>query len=75
MYLKESYVPDCLKVSLVVPVFKNVGEKSTAKNYHPVSLPLYINDLSMMLFVILLSMLMIVPATLNEIRHLICSNN
>ena len=22
----------------MVPVFKNVGEKSTAKNYHPVSL-------------------------------------
>ena len=28
----------CWKVSLVVPVFKNVGERSTAKNYHPVSL-------------------------------------
>ena len=26
------------KVSLVVPVFKNVGERSTAKKYHPVSL-------------------------------------
>ena len=25
-------------VSLVVPVFKNVGERSTAKNYRPVSL-------------------------------------
>ena len=22
---------------MVVPVFKNVGERSTAKNYHPVS--------------------------------------
>ena len=22
----------------MVPVFKNVGERSTAKNYHPVSL-------------------------------------
>ena len=30
--------PDCWKVSSVVPVFKNVGEKSTAKNYDPVSL-------------------------------------
>ena len=30
--------PDCWKVSSVVPVFKNVGEKSTAKNYCPVSL-------------------------------------
>ena len=35
--LKESCFPDCLKVSLVVPVFKNVGERSTAKNYCPVS--------------------------------------
>ena len=38
MCLKESCFPDCWKVSLVVPVFKNVGEKSTAKNYHLVSL-------------------------------------
>ena len=37
-YLKESLFPDCQRVSLVVPVFKNVGERSTAKNYHPVSL-------------------------------------
>ena len=29
---------DCWKVSLVVPVFKNVGERSTAKNYCPASL-------------------------------------
>ena len=29
---------DCWKVSLVVPVFKNVGGRSTAKNYRPVSL-------------------------------------
>ena len=36
--MKESYFPDCWKVSLVVPVFKNVGERSTAKNYHSVSL-------------------------------------
>ena len=35
---KESCLPDCWKVSLVVPVFKNVGERSIAKNYHPVSL-------------------------------------
>ena len=38
MCLKESYFPDCWKVSSVVPVFKNVGERSTAKNYRPVSL-------------------------------------
>ena len=36
--LKESYFPDCWKVLSVAPVFKNVGERSTAKNYHPVSL-------------------------------------
>ena len=36
--LKESYFPDCWKVSLVVHVFENVGERSTAKNYRPVSL-------------------------------------
>ena len=29
--LKESCFPDCWKVSLVVPVFKNVGERTTAK--------------------------------------------
>ena len=36
--LKESCFVDCWKVSSVVPVFKNVGEGSTAKSYHPVSL-------------------------------------
>ena len=36
--LKESCFPDCWKVSSVVPVFKNVGESSTAKNYRPASL-------------------------------------
>ena len=36
--LKESCFPDCWKVSSVVPVFKNVGERSRAKNYRPVSL-------------------------------------
>ena len=36
MYLKESCFPDCWKVSLVVPVFKNVGENFTARNYCPV---------------------------------------
>ena len=37
MCLKESCFPDFWKVSLVVPVFKNVGERSTAKNSYPVS--------------------------------------
>ena len=36
--IKESFFPDCWKVSSVVPVFKNFGERSTAKNYHSVSL-------------------------------------
>ena len=38
MSLKESCFPDCWKISLVVPVFKNFGERCTAKNYYPVSL-------------------------------------
>ena len=36
--LSYIHFPDCWKVSSVDPVFKNVGERSTAKNYHPVSL-------------------------------------
>ena len=36
--LKESCFPECWKVSSVIPVFKNVGEWSTVKNYHSVSL-------------------------------------
>ena len=36
--LKESCFPDCWKFSSVVSVFKNVGKRSTAKNYRPVSL-------------------------------------
>ena len=38
MCLEESCFSDCWKVSSVVPVFKNVGERSTARNYRPVSL-------------------------------------
>ena len=38
MCLKEPCFPDCWKVLSVVPAFKNVGERSTAKNYRPVSL-------------------------------------
>ena len=37
-HLKESCFPDCWKVSWLVPVFQNVGERSTAKNYCFVSL-------------------------------------
>ena len=36
--LKESCFPDWWKVSSAVPIFENVGERSTAKSYHPVSL-------------------------------------
>ena len=36
--LKESCFPDCWKVSSVVPVFNNVEERSTGKQYRPVSL-------------------------------------
>ena len=36
--LKEPFFQDCWKVSSVVPVFKNVGETCTDKNYRPVSL-------------------------------------
>ena len=36
--LKESCFPDCWKVSSVAPVFKNVGERSAAKNYCSASL-------------------------------------
>ena len=35
--LKGSCFPDCWKVSSVVPLFKNFGERSTSKNYPPVS--------------------------------------
>ena len=40
--LKESCFPDCWKVTLVARVFKNVGERSTAKNYHRVSFFLWL---------------------------------
>ena len=36
--LKESCFPNSWKVPLLVPVFKNVGERSTAINHLPVSL-------------------------------------
>ena len=42
--LKESCFADYWKVSLVVPVFKNVGERSTAKNYLTVSFLSVVHD-------------------------------
>ena len=43
--LKESWVPDCWRVSLVVPVFKNVMERSTAKRYCPFSVLSVVNKI------------------------------
>ena len=37
MHLNESCFPECWKVSWVIPVVKNVGERFAAKNYYPVS--------------------------------------
>ena len=34
-FLKDYCFPGCWKISLVVPVFRNAGERSTAKNYCP----------------------------------------
>ena len=45
MYLKDSCFPDCWKVSLGVLVFKTVGERSTAKNYCPVTLVYVVSKL------------------------------
>ena len=38
MCLNGSCFPECWRVSSVAPVFTNVGERSKAKNYRPVSL-------------------------------------
>ena len=35
--LKGSCFPDGWKISLVAPLFENLGERSAAKNYCPVS--------------------------------------
>ena len=37
-HVKKCCFPNCWKVSSVVHVFKNVGERSIAKSYHPVGL-------------------------------------
>ena len=46
MCLKESCFTDCWKISSVVPVFKNVGGRSTAKNYQPASLLSVVSEVS-----------------------------
>ena len=38
MCLKESCFPDCWKMLSVVPVFWNVGQSPTARNYRIISL-------------------------------------
>ena len=43
MCLKSPFFPDSSKVPLVIPVFKNVRELSTDKNYFPVSLLSVVN--------------------------------
>ena len=43
MCLKESCFPDCWKVSSVVPILKNVGERAAANSCHPVNL-LYVSS-------------------------------
>ena len=45
MCLKESCFPYFWKVSFVVAAFKNVGERTTAKNYSPVSLLFVVSKL------------------------------
>ena len=45
MCLTDFLFPDCRKVSAVVPVFKNVWERSTVKNYHSVSLLSVVNKI------------------------------
>ena len=44
-YLEEYCFPDCWKVSLLVPVFEDVGERSKSKIYHPVSLLSEVSEL------------------------------
>ena len=43
--MKEFCLPHCWKVSSLVPVFKNVGERSTVKNCQPVRLLCVINKI------------------------------
>ena len=45
MCLKESCFPYFWKVSFVVAAFKNVGERTTVKNYSPVSLLFVVSKL------------------------------
>ena len=43
--MKESYFPDFWVVSSVVPIFKKLGETSTAKNSRPVSFLYLVSDM------------------------------
>ena len=46
MCLKEACFPDCWYVSWVIPLFNNVRERSTAKNYCPVSFLSVVNEVN-----------------------------
>ena len=82
MCLKESFFPDCWKVSLVVLVFKNVAEMSTAKNY-PVSLLSVVSKVLVKWFVndlpdVICNIAIYADDTTlysKWSRHLICGNN
>ena len=52
--LKESCFPDSWKFSLAIPVSMIVGERSTTKNYHPVSLFSVVSNASEKLIIELL---------------------
>ena len=43
IFLKESCFLDCWKILSVVPLFNNVGERSTDKTYHSVNLLRVVN--------------------------------
>ena len=56
MCLKESCFPDFWKRSLVVHVFKNVRETSTAKNYCPIY-PRLLTEFGMLVFFTIVSLI------------------
>ena len=53
--MKESYFLDFWVVSSVVPIFKKLGETSTAKNYRPVSFLYLVSDMYQKLILFFLS--------------------
>ena len=62
MCLKKSCFPDCWKASSAVPVFKNVGERSAAKNFSTViKVPVGLNTN--------------LPSVLTTRHHQLCRNS